>query len=361
MERKHYLDNIRGIVILLVIFYHVIYIYNHIGIITNIVVEGIPQMDVVLYFLYPWFMCLLFVIAGISARISLQKRTGKEFIKERATRLLVPSIAGIFLIGWIGGYITNQYADMFAGNGAMIPGFVKYFIYCFAGIGPLWFCHELFAGCLLLLLIRFLDKKDRLWQLGGKANIVVLLLLVFPLWGSSMILNTPLIEVYRNGIYWFCILLGYFIFSHDEVMERLEKICVPLILLAVLAGVAYTVYYFGVNNTTHDVLDSFWTNAYAWLMILAILGCGKKWLDKETKFTAYIRKRNFGFYVLHYTLLISIAYLLDKYAHLPKIGNYVSVAVLTAVLLPLLYEVVVRIPVVRFLLLGEKKQKNILH
>lgn len=357
-ERKYYLDNIRCSVVLLVIFYHVIYIYNSVGIITNIDVEGIPQFDAVLYFVYPWFMALMFVIAGISARYALKKRSSKEFLKERAGKLLVPSVAGIFLLGWISGYITNQYVDMFAGSGDLIPGFMKYLIWCLSGIGPLWFCHELFLGCVLLLILRLLDKKDRLWSLGGKVNTPILFLLVFALWGSSQILNTPLFEVYRNGIYWFCFLLGYYVFSHDEVVEKLEKICIPLLTAALLCGVAYTIYYFGENNTTLECLKGFFTNAYAWLMILAVLGCGRKWFDKETKFTVYMRSRSFGFYVLHYPLLILIAFLLDTYVKLPKLGNYLAVAVLTALLLPLVYEAVRRIPVLRFLLLGVKKEKD---
>jgi acyltransferase family len=36
-------------------------------------------------------MVLLFVVAGMSARYSLQKRSNKEFLKERVTKLLVPS------------------------------------------------------------------------------------------------------------------------------------------------------------------------------------------------------------------------------------------------------------------------------
>ena len=48
-------------------------------------------------------------------------------MEEKIRKILIPSIAGIFMIGWISGYITNQYADMFAGN--TVPGIFKYFIY----------------------------------------------------------------------------------------------------------------------------------------------------------------------------------------------------------------------------------------
>ena len=116
-------------------------------------------MDTFLIFVYPWFMCLLFIVSGISCNYSLRKRSNKEFIKDRAKRILLPSVLGIFIYGWISGFITAQYTDMFAGNGNNIPGFIKYFIYSLMGIGPLWFCHVLFIGSLLIVLIRKIDKK----------------------------------------------------------------------------------------------------------------------------------------------------------------------------------------------------------
>lgn len=84
-------------------------------------------MDVFLYLIYPWFMPCLFLISGISAKYALDKKSGKQFLKEKIRKILIPSIAGIFMIGWISGYVTNQYVNMFAGNA--VPGIVKYFIY----------------------------------------------------------------------------------------------------------------------------------------------------------------------------------------------------------------------------------------
>ena len=48
MERKNYIDNIRWMTVLLVLFYHVIYIFNNAGVISNFDVKGIPQLDVIL-------------------------------------------------------------------------------------------------------------------------------------------------------------------------------------------------------------------------------------------------------------------------------------------------------------------------
>lgn len=358
--RKHYIDNLRCGIVLVVIVYHIVYLFNSVGVISNVAIQGVSQMDVFLYLCYPWFMVCLFVLAGMSARYALEVRSDREFLKERVHRILLPSIAGIFILGWVSGFITSQYADMFGGNGALIPGIIKYLIYCLAGIGPWWFCHELFLASLVLLLIRKIDKKDALGNLCRKAKLPVLFALVILVWGSAQILNTPIIEGYRNGIYIFMFLLGYELFAQEEVQKLLEQYALLFLAIAVISGAAYTVYYWGENYAAMENLQSPLTNVYAWFMTAALIGCGKKWWDKETAFTRYFRPRNFGFYVLHYPLLAVFACVGDKLFHLPSWAFYPVLLALEAVLLPACYEIVCRVPVLKTLLLGisGKKQRQ---
>ncbi len=355
--RKYYLDNLRYGIVLLVVLYHVIYVFNSAGVITNISVQGIPQFDVLLYFVYPWFMALLFVISGISTRYALEHKASKLFLRERVKSLLVPSIAGIFLLGWMSGYITSLSTDMFGGYGDTIPGFIKYLIYCLSGIGPLWFVHELLLATLVLMLIRFADKKGKLLKLGEKTNLLVLLLLFFPVWGSAQILNTPVILVYRNGFYIFLFLLGYYVFSHDSVQELLKKYYLPFMITAVIGGVAYTIYYFGDNYSSFTCLNTAFTNLYAWFMILAVLGFGKKWLNQRTAFTNYMAKRSFGIYVIHYPLMIVLAYVITTYLSLPLWVNYIVLLITVVPCVILFYEIISRVPIIRFLILGKSSNK----
>ena len=356
VKRLNYLDNIRWITVVLVVIYHIIYLFNNSGVISNISVKGIPIMDSFLIFVYPWFMCLLFVIAGISSKYSLQKRTNKEFIKDRVKRILLPSILGIFIYGWVSSLITSCYVDMFDGNGAMIPGVIKYFIYCLMGIGPLWFCHVLFIGSVLIVLIRKIDKKDILGRLSKKVNLPILLALVFIVWGSSFILNTPFITVYRFGIYLLMMLLGYYVFSNQELIKKIEKICIPLSIISILLGIIYVITYYGVNYTDNSVLDDLFTNVYLWITIISILGLGSKWLNFKNKFTEYMSKNNFDIYILHYVVVVLLGYVTVTFLHLPFIINYIIILLGTIILLPGLIEIIKRIPIIRFMILGISKE-----
>ena len=351
-KRLNYLDNIKWITVLTVVIYHVIYLFNNSGVISNIDVKGIPIMDTFLIFVYPWFMCLLFLISGISIRYSLSKRNNKEFIKDRKKRILVPSIVGIFAYGWISGLITSKYADMFAGNGDMIPNLIKYLIYCLMGIGPLWFCHVLFIGSILIVLLRKIDKNDKISNICKNVNLTTIFLLVLAVWGSSFVLNAQIIKVYRFGIYIFMMLLGYYIFYNQDIIKKLEKISIPLSISSIIIGIIYVFKYYGVNYSEDYVLKNIFTNIYLWISILAILGIGSKYLNFKNKFTEYMSKNNFNIYILHYTVVLLLGYLTVTYLKLPFILNYIIILIGTVIILPIIIEVIKRIPIVNKLILG---------
>ena len=104
--RKLYLDNIRWATVLVVIVYHVFYLFNACGVFGGVgAFSEVQYQDAFLYFVYPWFMVLLFLIAGMCARYSLEKYSAKDFIKMRTRTLLVPSTIGLFVFYWLVGFL----------------------------------------------------------------------------------------------------------------------------------------------------------------------------------------------------------------------------------------------------------------
>lgn len=348
--RRHYLDNARWLLVLTVLAYHVFYLFNSVGVIRNIAPPGIPILDSVLCFTYPWLMVTLFLIAGICARYSLEFRSVGTFLKERTVRLLLPSVAGIFCYCWIGGYLTDQSVNMF--GSAPVPGLLRYLVYCLMGIGPLWFAHTLFLASLLLGLVRKLDRNDRLWSLCGRVPFPVLPLLFLAVWGASPLLIVPMISVYRFGIYFLVFFLGYFLFSHDRVLDQLGRFHLPLAAAALLCGAAYVWVYYGQNYSSPECLQSCFTNLYAWTAALAILGCARARLDFRTPLTAYLTSRTFSLYILHFPCLLVTAYCLTTFFTLPIPLNYLLVLLLGGGAAFLLCELVRRVPGLRLLILG---------
>ena len=357
-ERKHYLDNIRWITLCFVIIYHIFYIFNSSGVVSNMGVTGIRQLDAICVFIYPWIMCLLFVVSGVSTNYSLKNKTNKEFIKDRAKRILVPSLIGIFACGWISGWITNYYNDVFVGNGNMVPSPIKYIVFSLIGIGPLWYAHVLFIASLLIVVIRKIDKNNKLDDLFSKINLPILFSLVLLVWGSSFVLNTPIVTVYRFGIYLLMFLFGYYIFSNNKIIEKLEKISIPLGVITLIIGITFTIVNYGINFASNEFLTNIFTNIYVWFVILFAFGLAKKFLDFDNKFTRYMNKNNFNFYVLHYTVQIVIAFISVEYIKFNNFAfNYIILFIGTIVILPIVTEILKRIPIVNKLPLGVNTKK----
>ncbi|MCH5255157.1 MAG: acyltransferase [Lachnospiraceae bacterium] len=356
--RKYYLDNIRWLTIVLVVVYHVIYMFN--GIITDGVIGPFHEkqyQDGLQYILYPWFMVLLFIVAGMSSRYYLEKHTIKEFIRSRTRKLLVPSTIGLLVFGWIQGYFNMAISDAFQTISDSVPGFVLYLIMALSGTGVLWFIQMLWLYSLLLAIVRKFEK-GRIYALSQKTNIVAAVLLVIPVYLSGLVLNTPIIAVYRFGIYGFTFFLGYFVFAHDEVIERLSKYAEVLIVAAVILAITYVALHYGDNYAVMPTVNCIPAVAYGWIACLAILASMRKWGNTMPKFAEFMSKRSFGLYVFHYLPLSVTAYLLHKYTSVSALFCYLFSAVAAFLGSLVLYEVIARIPVLRWCVLGMKKKKS---
>ena len=360
--RKHWIDNLRWVTVLLVLFYHVIYFYNNKGVFGGIggFGDGPQYQDVVMYILYPWFMPILFILAGISARYALENHSAKEWFKARTRKLLVPGTIGLFVFHWMVGYFNTVVASregVFDG----IPAIAKYFIMAFSGIGPLWFIQVLWLLCLVLLLIRKLDKNDRFWNWCGKAGIVPIILLGILFWaGEHTLIRNPrpesldgLLNLYKPLFYLIPFLLGYFVFSHDEVQERLEKVWGPLLICAAISGIILIATTFGQDNTSPEYLGSPLNTLYGWLMCLAMMAWFKAKFDYTGKFAGYMTKSSFGLYIVHYLVIAAVGYTLKVHTNLPPAAMYAILTVAVFTLSPLLYEAIRRIPIVKWCVLGE--------
>ena len=356
--RRYYLDNVRWMTIAAVIVYHVFYMYN--GVAAAGVIGPFHEkqyQDSLQYILYPWFMILLFIVAGMCSRYYLDKHSVKEFIRSRTRKLLVPSTIGLLVAGWVQGYVSMAISNAFQDLPDSIPGVAMYFIMVLSGTGVLWFIQMLWLFSMLLALINKLEK-GKIYNFTGRINVIGLILLVVPVYLSGLILNTPIIAVYRFGIYGFTFLLGYFVFAHDEVIDRLSKYSVLLIAAALFLGVIYVVNYFGENYAVMPTVNCIPAVAYAWAACLAILASMKKWGSVMPKFAGEISKRSFGLYVFHYLPLSATAYFLHKYTSVSVLPSYLLVAIAAFAGSFILYETISRIPVLRWCILGIKKEKK---
>jgi len=360
--RRYYIDNIRWMSVMLVVIYHVVYLFN--GVAAAGVVgpfRDVQYQDAVQYILYPWFMVLLFIISGICARYYLDKHSDREFLQARTRKLLIPSTLGLFAFHWMQGYVNMYLSGAFDTFPADMPKPAVYLIMVASGVGVLWFIQMLWIFSALLVLLRRIEKG----RIAGfaerlKINVVGLIALGIIVWGAAQILNTPVIAVYRFGIYGLVFFLGYYLFSQERVTDILAKYCWFFSLAAIILSAVSVAVYFGQNYAVSPVVNSPLSVAYSWMTCLAMIGLVKRYGDKTGAFADYMNRKSWGLYLFHYLPLSVCGLLLTRFTTLPVLCIYILTGIAAFAGAVFLYEVVSRIPILRFLVLGisGKKRKD---
>ena len=369
--RAHYLDFIRGATVVLVVVYHVFFARNHVlGFGGLLPTNGPGFGDALTTFVYPWLMFSLFLVAGISARLSLNRRSNREFFGERTTKLLVPSTLGVLAFhSWTLGVLTTTSAPGLVDPS--IPSFVFPVVCVLGGQGPLWFAQLLFLYSALLALFRR-GSTNRATvaissvttdKFSGEASLrstfawtLFFAAATLGVWGSAQVLNTPVITVYRFGIYGFAFFLGYLVFHRADVEAALVRTRWFWGVCALYFGFLYFRRFFGANYADAPVLRHWLTNVYAWTATLAILGFAKRYVDRPTRFTTFLARTSFGLYVFHMFFVYAATLLFARFCDVPAPLEIALVAAVSFAGSYATYFAVRRVPGLRFLVLGPRRR-----
>lgn len=262
----------------------------------------------------PWYMPLLFVLAGMSARYSLQKRLVKDFIKERISKLLFPFFIGMVTIVAVMAY----YADRF--HNGYEKGFLAHYGIFFTrftdltgydgGWTPahLWFVLYLFIISMLSLgVIRAQKKFFHSLSCENIKMHVVYLLGIFPAIGS-LFLD---IGGKSMGMYLALYLLGYYVLAEDAVVEKIVKYR-AWNLIIMLAADILGAYMFLVDENVNGALNIAMRYIALWFGILAIIGFAKKEFNFVNGITRYLTLHSFQIYIIHFMWVVVFQFYFSK-------------------------------------------------
>ncbi len=272
-------------------------------------------LDYFVFFLSPWHMPLLFLIAGMSSYYSLQKRTWKQYLLERTKRLLIPFLFGIFIIVPPQPFIAylRCYPDH-----SLIDFFKQYFFHIqgdFTGYtgsftpAHLWFILYLYLFSIISIPL-FLPIKKYSETIASYLSKQGLLLLYPILIGLAE--QLPSIGTKNPFYYYTYFLIGYLIVSHPQIEQSVNNERNFALLLGTLTMTTYLLLIkTSLNFERYSYLDvSFYIlrKFNAWLWLIWILGYGKKFLNFKSKWLPYASKMSYPFYILHQTIIIIFAY-----------------------------------------------------
>jgi glucans biosynthesis protein C len=345
MRRLAYLDWLRFIVVLSLAPFHgalsftgmgVVYVYDEP--VRDAILAGTSRGDMgptamrdFTVFMDNWFMHLLFLVSGIAAAASLRRRSSGEFLGERANRLLIPLLFGTLLVipiqswlralafGRFSGGLLAFYPRFFEGvsEGPASPGNFEW--------GHLWFLVYLFvfsAMCLPLFsrlakggspgLARASARLSKGGSILLPALWIALLEAAFrPGWPG----HQNLVNDWANFTVYLSFFLFGFIAGREEALletaERKRVLALALGIGAYACRIAvYRVFTVSEGYDPANVLAQAFRGLAAYGLVVAVLGFGRRCLNRESSALNVARDLSFPLYVLHFAPLCAATYLL---------------------------------------------------
>lgn len=309
--RKSYVDNLRWIILLVLIPYHAAQAWNTWGEPNYIFFEGNRILSSIIVTFSPFFMPLLFLLAGVSTKYALQKRTNKEYLAERVKRLLVPFLFGTIALVPVMSYIGDKFNYSYTGN------FFEHYAVFFTqftdltgadggfSVGQFWFLLYLLIisviGVGIITLFKKVDFKSEK---------------VIPFW-LVLVLGLPLpfvskwLSIGGKSLveYTYFFMLGYYVFSDDGVVDKTEKWCLPLFGIGLVATIL-DVYLFLWSGKEYELLNNIAKYISKWFMVIALIGMSKKYLNFGGKISEYMNRRSFMFYTYHFIWVVVFQFIL---------------------------------------------------
>ena len=304
-KRIHYIDNLRWMTVSLLILFHAAIAYNTWGEANYIFFEEVRPFASIVTFIDPWFMPMMFLLAGVSSRFSLQKRGYVSFMRERLLRLGIPLIFGLLVMnpvlsfiadithnGYTGGYFEHYtvYFSRFTDLTGYDGGFT---------LGHFWFV-------LVLLVISFLSCPIiRLIPKSRKSTIIT---------GIALsVMSVALFDVRFLGkplLMFLCVyLLGYFVFSDRKFIKQLSRYKWTLTAVFLIVSVGDAILF---NYTAGlEALNTICCYASFFTGILALTALGHDHLDFSNRFSSLNAKISYVFYMIHFPIVVVCQYLLS--------------------------------------------------
>jgi peptidoglycan/LPS O-acetylase OafA/YrhL len=374
LERRHDIDWLRVLAVLLLIYFHTARIFDtdDFYVKNDRVSEG---FSIFVNFIYMWHMPLFFFVSGAGTWFALRSRGAGGYASERFKRLFIPLLFGTLIIVppqvyymRLGGRGYNHLEYVFHGS------YLQYYPHFFNGIAPsgdwewahLWFLAYLFAFSLAALpLFLYLRKErgrrlvERLAHLAEKRGGIFLFGLPLMLGEALLRPHWPglqnLYDDWSNFLFFILFFIyGYLYCSDGRFSKAVERDGKAALLLAVLIFCIYPIR-LAIGNLPSrgyslDYMSLMSLRALdAWLWLLAVLAFGRRYLNFTNRVLTYANEAALPFYILHQTVIVAIGYYIVRW-HMPMMSKYAVITTLSLAGTLIIYDLLVkRTPVTRFL------------
>jgi peptidoglycan/LPS O-acetylase OafA/YrhL len=334
--RLYYLDWLRVILIFGVFLYHVVKPFDPM---LDWHIKNAERSVTVMTFLLllnPVGLPLFFFVAGAASKFALRRRSNRQYITERVTRLLIPFVVGTILLSPFQRYLEALHRGNFQGSFlSFVPEWLARSTsgnlltpLTFGRWGlHLWFLAFLFAFSLLALpVFRWLQRdagKSFVSWLGRLVEVRGgILLFILPL-ALARVLVQPFSPPEEHGwldfVYFFLFfILGYILYSDDRFPSALRRDRWLLFAGGVLGLVGFFALFaiygdialeWGLTFTVPwSIILILAFTSMSWGWALDLLYLAMKYMNVSNKWLEYGNRTIMPFYLLHQPVIIVIAF-----------------------------------------------------
>jgi glucan biosynthesis protein C len=419
IDRLHYMDSLRAMAMFLGLVLHAAVLFSQ-WTIDPCRTHNEPSMFLhyVMELIHVFRMELFFLVAGFFSLLLVQKRGLSYYVKNRATRILIPFIICIALLQpWAAAHF---FLDITGSNGSLLTQYITYLTdpsYILVEPSPVgnwfwhfWFIHLLiyfiasFSICSFLLSkfnIKLKSSTLLMNAIGGRFGVFILTLLTYPIlifsppWADVPRIGTSIDVLLYYGLF-FC--FGTLFFSHQKLLNQVQAnvkyhivpfVLTLLILIPLIDKLRITTQpeillqdwaFFVTLEDLSGLLGDFpflqnpfnfssvnapaeWhlmclLRAYTtWCAVLFFVYLFKKFCSKPTALGRYFADSSYFVYLLHFPVQMSLSYYLRDHIDSAILAFSMSL-IGTLVICLVLYHLTCRGTVIGVLLSGRKYSLN---
>ncbi len=345
-KRIHWMDNLRTIIILLVVVYHVGGVYESAGLWKSFWIvsdtDTLSWVGIMGIIIDIFIMPTMFFISGYLTPPALEKKSTWGFLKGKFRRLLVPWVLAVLTL------IPFYKVIFLYSRNLPQEAWTTYFHFSEGNISSqnwLWFLPLLFVFNILYLIIQ--KANVRLPNMSRRGAVIAAFLLSFAYsfglgwivdfrsWTHSALLD---FENERVLMYFLVFLLGTFYFKQNAFAEKPKS----KLLYNIVNGVAwvpvtghifvrlYPIFYpvgFAVTPLYRLI---WWISFDLSLLCLMIVMIESFWryVDKTGRIWAELNRNSYGVYIIHVALIGVFGALLLN-TSLPALAKYLLLIIST--------------------------------
>ena len=360
-ERLFYLDNIKILMVLLVIVHHVGQAYGPTGGFWHYqssLGESIPTLYRFFGVNAAFFMGCLFLISGYFFPLSYDRSDGKGFLQKKLLRFAIPLLFVLLVMEPLQMYFyyarysgnapvpfLQYYTQIWFGLGGMPEGFVDSLgRFPYLNFGHVWFIQHLLVYAVIYWLLR-----KWIWTQPMKQEIkpftalhLVIIFVVIALLVSVVRIWYPIdywvgifgfiqVEVAHWPQYIVLFIVGIIAYRKDwlrNLNATTGYVCFGLALL-LIAGVYSGVASALINRFTSWDVWAVYGSLLAVTMVFGLITVFREFGNRTTPFLQAISRGSFAAYIIHLPIVLTVQYALDTVVIGGAVGKFITVSVLS--------------------------------